>query len=660
MKHKIFLLIAFVALLMSSCSEDFLDKQPVSKLTPENFLNQEADLVSYAIDLYASDQVFRTGSNPFADDANTDDMSGTRTSDRFIPGQKKVGQTGGEWDFAKINQCNYFFTNVLPKWQAGKITGDPEAIKHDIGEMYLIRASLFFRRLRTLGDFPIVRGVLPDDMAVLTAASKRMPRTEVARFILSDLDSAILLMKDNAPDGNRNRLSKNCAQLLKSRVALFEGTWLKYFKGTAFVPNGPNWPGATKDYNKNYQFPSGSIESEIDFFLGEAMKAAKVVADAVPLETNNMVIQQTASDPLNPYVGMFNTIDLKGFNEVLFWRRYDLALNLTNGIAHEMARSNSGNGLTRGLTESFLMSNGLPIYAPGSGYAGDDSIHLVRKDRDGRLQLFLKQPGQINIIYPSTLATHGIPVEPYPDILNKLGNGTYPTGYANRKGLPVDGVHFGNFRSYVGEVVYRGVEAYLNYIEACYEKNGSLDDDAQKYWIAIRTRAHVDTDFQKTIDATDLNKESANDWAVYSGGNMVDATLYNIRRERRNELMAEGTRWDDLRRWRSMDQMKTTPYIVEGFKLWGPMQKWYNPSDLKYDMGDNSTVSSPALSSYLRPHQRTTSDLGYNGYKWAMAHYLEPIAIEHFLITTENNDISGSPIYQNPGWPTIANSGALE
>ena len=46
-----------------------------------------------------------------------------------------------------------------------------------------------------------------------------------------------------------------------------DGTWLKYFKNTAFVPNGDGWPGKTKDYNSTYQYPSGNIDSEIDYFL---------------------------------------------------------------------------------------------------------------------------------------------------------------------------------------------------------------------------------------------------------------------------------------------------------------------------------------------------------------------------------------------------------
>ena len=43
--------------------------------------------------------------------------------------------------------------------------------------------------------FPIIIHPLPDDKEALSEASKRSPRNEVARFILSDLDKAITLLK---------------------------------------------------------------------------------------------------------------------------------------------------------------------------------------------------------------------------------------------------------------------------------------------------------------------------------------------------------------------------------------------------------------------------------------------------------------------------------
>ena len=66
-----------------------------------------------------------------------------------------------------------------------------------------------------------------------------------------------------------------------------------------------------------------------------------------------------------------------------------------------------------------------------------------------------------------------------------------------------------------------------------------------------------------------------------------------------------------------------------------------------------------ALSPYLRLYQKTNTSLVFNGYKWKMAHYLSPIAVQHFLITSKDGvDVTTSPIYQNPGWPVKADMGA--
>lgn len=653
--------------IFNSCEHDFLNITPPSSITPENYFKNDAQLAAYAINMYNSVMPIPQRDGIFGRDIGTDNHGPSDKPDyiRFVPGELKVPENGGDWSFTDIYRCNYFFERVLPLWKENKITGSN--IEHYIGEMYFLRAYSYFTKLQALGDFPIIKKTFPDDMEVLINESKRAPHNEVARFIISDLDSAIMLMNDISPDGRKNRLSKNCAQLIKSRVALYEGTFLKYFKGTAFVPNGPNWPGKEKEYNANYQYSSGSIDSEIDYFLSQAMEAAKIVADAVPLETNTMAQQLELSPEEfarasmdNPYCAMFSDEDLSGFDEILLWKDYDISLDVRHGVAIYCQKGNRLGGLTRGMVDGFLMKNGLPVYASNSGYMGDDSISLVRQNRDGRLWLFLKEPGQHNVVIPSPQGTQSNPIEGYPDITNQVESEGYSIGYTSRKGMNYDAKHNVNWYSYYGVPVFRAAEAYLNYIEACYEKNGNIDATAQLYWKQIRNRAGVDLDFQKTIAATDLSQEAKNDWGVYSAGNFVDPTLYNIRRERRCELMDEGFRDMDLTRWRALDQMITTPYHVEGFKLWGPMQHWYDPKKLTYNIGDKSTVSAPELSVYLRIYQKTPTSLAYNGFRWKMAHYLNPIALQHFLITSEDNDVSNSPIYQNPGWPIEANVGPIQ
>jgi hypothetical protein len=166
----------------------------------------------------------------------------------------------------------------------------------------------------------------------------------------------------------------------------------------------------------------------------------------------------------------------------------------------------------------------------------------------------------------------------------------------------------------------------------------------------------MDADFQKTIAATDISKEAAGDWGAYSGGKMLtDATLYNIRRERRCEMMAEGLRWMDLCRWRAMDQMVTTPYHIEGIHLWNtPLEAEYTAAQLK-------AASSKDRSEYYRPYEVDQTSEVYNGYVWTMAHYLRPIMAKQFQLTsTDPTDFSTSTIYQNPYWPTKANQPATK
>ncbi|MFJ1261893.1 RagB/SusD family nutrient uptake outer membrane protein [Capnocytophaga canis] len=647
------------ALLIASCN-DFLDREPLDKITPEVYFNNEADLASYSIKLYPEAD-FSTispgqyGLSVFKSDNATDNQAASEGSTRWLPGEWRVGSSGGGWDFGTIRQCNYFFENVLPKYEAGKIQGNQANIKQYIGEMYVLRANIYFSKLQSFGDFPIITEVLPDKKDVLIEKSKRRPRNEVARFILSDLDKAISFLGESTPNG-KNRLNINAAYLLKSRVALYEGTWLKYHKGTAQVPGGNGWPGASADYLKGFSI---DIDSEIKFFLKQAKDAAQVVAEKMVNNLTKNSGERVARDKdlasKNDYYMMFADSNMEPYNEVIFWRKYSEGEGIRHNIQMELARNGGGSGYTKGLVESFLMKNGLPIYAAGSEYAGDDYLKDVIKDRDDRLGLFMKIDKDV-VYYHEGKAVEA----KLPEILNPAETRA-STGYRVKKGMNyIERDAITHHVGVTGSLVFRGAEALLNYMEANYELDGSLDGFSQKYWKALRERANVDTDFNKTIAATDMEKEKLGDFGAHSAGNLVDKTLYNIRRERRNEFIAEGLRWMDLKRWRAMDQLKATPYIVEGFKIWGPMKEWYKKKDgtsaLVVSDADSGNVNSESSSVYLRPYQRNkVNNLYFEGYKWNDAHYLNPLPMDAFRLTslTEGN-LETSVVYQNPGWSKVS------
>lgn len=635
---------------VTSC-DWFLNMEPESQLTPEQYLTTEENIASYAIDLYNMLPVHgETSWGTWTRDAHTDNMVYTSHSDAFATGYWKVGQTGGSYSFTEIYRCNYFFDNVLENYKNGGITGTAKNIEHYIGEVYFFRAWAYFMKLISLGDFPIVKETLADDMETLVKASVRQPRNEVARFILSDLDMAISMMLDNAPRGGKNRLCKDAARMLKSRVALYEGTWLKYFKGTAFVPGTADWPG--KATYPDYEFPAGDIDSEIEYFLDVCMTESKIIADKYDIKKvdNTGVFQNSPEAESNPYFDMFGDSDLTKYGEVILWKSYSNAEGIGNSVVEFAAAANQGYGLTKSMVDAFVMKNGLPIYAAGSGYPGDADLLKITEGRDPRAEIFIKKPGDLNL--HSKAGAESYEVEPWPRIVGASGSQKYTTGYTSRKGLNFDGSQSVRNKSEVASIVFRATEAYLNYMEACYEKTGALDGDAQKYWTAIRDRSKL-AGYQVTVDATDMDIEKEQDWGAYSAGQVVDKTLFNIRRERRCELMAEGFRAADVRRWRSMDQMIKTPWHPLGANLWDQLST--NPEFVAVNsaLKQGENISPKDFSKYVAPYHILQNNPVYNGYKWNMAHYLDPIAIQHFLITGEG-EAAKSTLYQNPGWPMRA------
>lgn len=670
---KIFILIVSAAtLLLSAGCNDFLDRQPITNITPEKYFKSADELAAYTVNYYET--FFTTYRNnwnvgPIWEDASTDNLvrggsdNGTTlqyfssSNGRFLVPAGQNTSTA----FSRIRICNYFFEQVLPKMEAGTLSGSD--VNQYVGEMYVMRAQAYFYALRTFGDFPIIENVLPDDNEVLVEASKRAPRNEVARFILSDLDKAISLLGNGA----KNRITKDLALLIKSRVALFEATFEKYHKGSGRVPGDPNWPGASKNTGKSF-----NIDGEVSFFLDQCLSAAEQVADNHKLTSNSHVMNpDTGKQQLygwNPYFEMFYQPDASGIDEVLLYREYSVDLGVTTAMPSYI-REGGNCGPTRSHVDGFLMANGLPIYAADSGYKGDETLDLQQEGRDERLQLFVFNNGDLEWYSngePSLFIA--------PEFLEQPEHRDV-TGFRIRKHYSYDpAFSTSGLIATNDQILYRAAEAYLNYIEAYYEKNGNIGGKADTYWRAIRTRAGVDPDYNKTIAATDLSKED--DWGKRSGETLVDATLFNIRRERRCEFIGEGFRWNDLIRWRSFDHLMTEKWIPEGCNLWGgPLKD--NEKYLKKDAAGNVTTESAFIecasgksdanisartdSKYVRP-LRVIMDNNelYDGYTWHKAYYLQPYGLQDLTLTSEDGSVEKSVAYQNPYWPTQASEGALE
>ncbi|MDD2298730.1 MAG: RagB/SusD family nutrient uptake outer membrane protein [Fermentimonas sp.] len=658
---QLLLIIGVLALTLTSC-DDFLDREPLDQIGPNQYLSSESDLASFPINYYNS--LFSTHGGWSTGIGRLDDHTDNQATSNpnlglYEPGNRLVPENG-DLGFATIRAFNFFLQEVLPKRADNAISGNTLNIDHYIGEVYMLRAMAYFDRLKTYGDYPIVTTVLPDQEEVLVAAAERKPRNLVARQIISDLDSAILLMQNGV--SNKTRLTKDAALLAKSRVALYEASFLTYHRGTPRVPGESGWPGASLSYNSGFSI---NLDQEINWLLDQAMEASKQVADKIQLTENSGELNPPSKSEFagwNPYFDMFSARDMGKFDEILFWRQYDLSLSITHGVTIYIERG-ANTGLTKGFVDGFLMRNGLPIYAQGSDYQGDTFITDVKENRDERLQLFLfdeNDPVQLKSDSAYFTAPLIINLQEVRDV----------TGYRSRKFMSYDPSEApgSDLTATAGSPIFRAAEAYLNYIEASYMKKGTIDADADRYWKALRTRAGVDADYTKTIAATDMNIEAQGDWGAYSAGTLVDPTLYNIRRERRNEYLSEGIRYADLIRWRSMDQVKN--YVIEGFNLWEEAYKNSVYTDPKpgevtsaglIDNGSSdANVSSRNLSTYLRPYQilNSSTNTVFNGYNWSEANYLSPIPYRQMQLASPDGTADNSNLYQNPYWPVQPNAKA--
>ena len=666
---------------VTSCS-DFLERPPLDQVPPSSYYLTADQLGTFPINYYTS--IFPNNSGWWAGvatfDNGTDNQAArSGNASMFLQDQWKVPTSGGI-GMNSIRNVNKFINENEPKIAEGKVSGDADLIKQYMGEAYFVRAMLYYDKLQTYGDFPILLTELKVEDDLVTP-NKRQPRNLVARQILSDMDKAIeRLQVDFA---KRVRINKYAALAMKSRMALFEATFEKYHRGTGRVPGDANWPGKNKEWNKNFTI---NQDDEVNFFLDQAIDAAKKVCDAVPLRTQNSHVMNPSVVGLyngwNAYYDMFASPDLSKYPEVLLWRQFNSDINVAHLTSNKL-RGGAATGWTRGLVESFLMKNGLPIYATGSGYHGDTTVDLAKTDRDERLQLFMFGESDVLGIDKASIDLANKKLAPGATPLSKIlfnVAGLFATDEASRD---VTGYRQRKFYNYNpdmqlgqtfsdvdGQIIIRVEEAMLNYIEASYLRTGSLDATATGYWTALRARAGITAPIATTIAATDMTKEAdvkrpSYDWAAFSAGQPVDATLYSIRRERRSEFAGEGLRNDDLIRWASLDQVKN--YQIEGVNFWD--QIYQNPSFVNdkgvslivADGGAKATMSAKELTKYIRPYQiQKTNNILYNGYTFYQAHYLSPFSYQEMQLCSPDGNAENSNLYQNIYWPVEANGEAIK
>ena len=434
------------------------------------------------------------------------------------------------------------------------------------GEVRFFRALFYWYKVVNFGDVPLLLKALDDNSEELYGPREKREKV-MDEVVLEDLKFAVA----NLPEKNQaaaGRLHKDAARALMSRICLWEGTYRKY----------RNIEGA-------------------DTYLDACVKASEELMDA------GYDIYSTGNTD-EDYRNLFIQKDLRSNPEAIFYRAY-----ITDKNTHNYTRQASENntGMSKDFVDSYLfLDDGKPIGLTSHPY--DDSTPA--KECEGRAPR-----------YTQTIATPGF-IMTLPDLavnLPAIGTSRTSTGYWNIKGRSSDLAQFNADKSDLDLFIFRYAEVLLNYAEAKYELTGSL------------TIAELDKSINLIRDRVGMPHLTTNpdaDPNAVNYGYTVAPLLYEIRRERRIELVGEGFRFNDIIRWKAgklIEGVKT----IRGMKLTDELRSQYaDPSSL------NNIAVDDDYYIIVYPSIATTR-------KWNDKSYLYPLP-------TDEKD--RCHYEQNPGW----------
>ena len=596
-------------LILNGCTKsDYLDRYPLDQISTNQYWKHANDLklyvnqfYNYTLPFFNDDHAYHswTGGIFWFDD-NSDNylnqvfdarLAGTRTVPTSASGEawKEILGTP-TWNFKHIRDVNFFLANYK------KCEDDFDQYKQYVGEAYFFRAYAYYGLVRSFGDVPWINKPLNVDSPELYAP--RDPRNVVIDHILSDLDSAALLMQ-SGPNLGGTRLNQEAALLIKSRVALFEGTWEKYHASDPFGVSGSD---GTK-------------------YLQIAVQAAETV-----MNSEHYGLFSTGH-PESDYFNFFIQEDYSSNPEAIFWKKYDRNLNMQHWH-NRMARGGTfGKGISRSLADAYLCTDGQPI-SVSPLFQGHDSLDVESMNRDPRFYQTIYCPGA-----PWRTEGNDTTVRFYKPGLNVPGFGYCQTGYQKRKGYDPDYTQWdiGNHSGTTGTVFFRFAEALLNYAEAKAELGTLTQGDVDKSINLLRDRVgmpHMDIN----------NIPTDPEWHFPT----LSPVINEIRRERRVELALEGYRWDDIARWAAADELIVNKnpegvyFIQHYWEVTDPNKDIWAPWRFPLTPGDNVWLTDD---NFVKVYANSLP----NGWQFDVNRdYLSPIPTSE-LTLNEN-------LTQNPGW----------
>lgn len=590
MKRIIILAVALTAGL-SSC--DLLDTKPMSQMTQTDYFKTETDLQLFTNPLYNN----MLDKDPYDD--QSDLMVCQTLSDEILGGNKRtVPNSGGGWTWTDLRRINTLL-------EYADQCDDKDAVTHYTALARFFRAYFYFEKVKRFGDVPWYDVQLGSADEALY--NPRDSRELIMTKMIEDIDFAINELPEEV---STYRVNRWAALALKAQFCLYEGTYRKYHDVQI---DGAN------DYT---------------YYLDLAAKAAGEVINQGPYKL------YSTGNPDSDYMMLFAQEDASP-DEYILAIKFDYGLAIHhNATAFTLVPTQGRPGYTRKMVNMYLMKDG-SRFTDRTGWQ-EESFVEETKDRDPRLAQSIRTPGYTRIGKTEVLA---------PDF------GCSVTGYQPIKFVQNPDDSGGNVdrndRSTCDIPVYRLAEVMLNYAEAKAELGTLTPDDLDISINKIRDR--VDMPHLKLAEA------NANpDWYLlsseYGFSNVSGANqgvILEIRRERAIEMIQEGTRYEDLVRWKAgpcLDQALTGMYFPGAgqYDLTGDGKTdliLYNEGSAKPEAGDGVYVyqigTEILLSGGTRGYVSYHKNIERTPYN-EERDYLYPIPI---------NERSLNPnLTQNPGW----------
>ncbi|MBN2016253.1 RagB/SusD family nutrient uptake outer membrane protein, partial [Candidatus Dojkabacteria bacterium] len=237
-KVILYILISVSALFLTTCTDDFLEIQPLDRVSAEQLFETPAGIKTVLATIYnimpmedfnyepargfnfhESLRATTNSHGGWSIDSYTDhvclDSHGGGT-----PGRALVGY----WDYTSVRRVNQFLKTLDEL-----TTLDDTEKKILIGEAHFVRAYIYLTLARRYGGVPLITEVQdmdPNDISPLFVP--RSTEKETWDFILSECDLAIENLPTTATDGPL-RATKWAGYALKSRAALHAASLAKYW-----------------------------------------------------------------------------------------------------------------------------------------------------------------------------------------------------------------------------------------------------------------------------------------------------------------------------------------------------------------------------------------------------------------------------------------------